>query len=1239
MLKKQFNILILAILLVIFTTVVQAQGPGDQATEAGQFIHLQVATFDPLADGEPVGDSLLGLQAGAVESPYYIVQFNGPVEVGWIQQLEQLGAEVLGYIPDNAHIVRIQPQDVENIKSLPAVRWMGSYRAGYKVAPALTSALSSASTDTEVYVIAFPGESQSDLEAFLTDLGATISDTADTDLGLSFRIRISFGSLAEIAQNPAISWIEPYIPFEVTNDEARKIMNVESIWQSKGFFGQGQVVAVSDTGLSVQGNLNADFDGRLKRAFAPSEMNLTAGPVCADVTTWTDRDGHGTHVSGSVLGNGQNSGSNPANHDYIGSFAGNAPEAELVFMALSGAGGGLECISTNGSFIAKGYEEGARISSNSWGNNNNGYDFLSSVVDNYIWQNKDYLVLYAAGNSGPGPNTVGSPGTAKNIISVGASENNRPASGSLSDNPDTMASFSSRGPTADGRIKPDIVAPGTNVVSVRGEQTPYTPFPANQAYSAVSGTSMATPLTAGASAVVREWLVKERNVTNPSAALLKALMVHGAFQLPGAATPNTNSGWGRVDVKNTIYGEYAVFDDHVQGLSTGQTQSYTLTVIGATESGTLFAGPEIKPGAVDTLDFEPQKPADTGITALGQSINLTLHPLPGFETAAHNGPPFRSISGQDKSGLTPLGSGLTPPSASEGFDSSISGKPVDPNDATTNNFLVNLVGGGNFEDPGWTNIWSEIWLGFGVPVRTDTFAISGNHSMWLGGTPVNDSVWYPLYLPETIASDFDSQLIFKVQMVDQDIGFDQFCYAFTDVSGFAIGFAPVCSDNGFGSGEAIVNIARTLSPAEKAELAGQTGYLVFFNLGDGQTPHMSAFVDDIVLNIDFEDPTLTSTPSSGPPGSEFLLTGNNNTPYGVVDVCEGSCPSGYLGTIFADANGDVAALLGVSTDSSPGDIIIETSDANFRTATTTITILTDNPPTLDITPTSGEAGTTFSVSGTNFIPDDTDVAVRVNGNFLGTVGSNDSGAVAFKLTTTSNTPVGVYEVQVTDSANRSATDSFEVTKIPSGNPTMSVTPTAGPPGTAFSFTGQGFTSGGAVNFSLDGQPVGQISADGSGNFKVQLTTQSTTAPGTYTLLAAQGNKQASAQFQIIGDNDNDTPQTGNGLYVTLVWTDPPAQANSSTPSVNNLNLRVEGPGGPYHGNGGSGPDTRNNVETIRLENPTTGDYTIIVEAASVNGLFGAQPYALVATTAQNFGANTATAELDNSNIYLPFILK
>jgi subtilisin family serine protease len=1250
--KPTHLLLFLLLLLVLFSPRAYGQAPTAEPT----LVRLQAATFDPLQPANPL------IAAGAVDTdtPYYLVQFVGPVESVWAQQITALGGHVLGYIPDNTHIVRLPAGAVGNVRALPDVRWVGPYRPDYKIAPDLALNAAASNHDNsplELLVVGFADAAPTELADYLRTQGATIAGTARYDWGLLFRVTAPAAALPRLIQHPTISWVERYLEPHLANAEGRKVMGVEGVWQRSGYFGAGQIIAVSDSGLSVQEALSPDFGNRLIRAFAPSEMNL-ATPQCRAKTTWTDLNGHGTHVAGSVLGNGVRSGSNPANHDYAASHAGAAPEAQLVFMALNTDGSsGIQCIDLNGDFIAKGYQAGARISSNSWGaSDRGGYNLIASLVDDYIWRHKDYLVLYAAGNAGPGAQTVGSPGTAKNVLTVGASENNRPAQDDKSDDPNSMASFSSRGPTADGRIKPDVVAPGTWILSVRAAQAPDDSFwgPFNADYAFMGGTSMATPLTAGASALVREWLGKERGVSNPSAALMKAVIMNGATQLPGETTPSNDTGSGRVDLKNTLSAHYAVMDDFVQGLSTGQRVSYTVQIVATTAVGNLIAitaasTDTVQAAAVETLHLTDNTPPAAATTAQADATLFQGEPLPGFATARQQ-TAIPTAGDATKAALAPLLNPTLP----------INGRtPVTPGDMSQQRFQPrsadqpgtlsyeqNMIGGGDFEEPGWSAYWNEVWLGSGLPLRTSNpnLVINGFYSMWLGGTESDDALFYPVQFPEQIDNQFPSGITFQASIIDQDLDdngdpFDQLCVALIDASANFIGpYAPEKPECIGVNGNYTYDL--TFSTTNKATLAGQTAYLVVYTYGDAAEPHMSAFVDDIVLIIDFPDVTATAIPSSGPPGSKFLLVGQYNVPYGWVDICLDPCnDDNYIKTAYADARGDIAIFLYTTQSIEPGNYPIQTRNGAGRTANTTITILGDATPTLSVTPGSGPAGSKFQFSGANFLPNDSAIAVTLAGEEFGTVGSNAEGAVAFTLQTTTNTPAGEYEVRLTDSANRSATTTFVVTSVASGDPTLTVTPTSGPPGTTFTFEAANFTASTPANVTLDGKVIGQININAAGGAGLTLETKADVTPGQYTLGIVQGEKQATAQYEVTSGGGN--PQTGNGLYVTLVWSDPPAQASAAQTLVNDLDLQVTGPAGTLLGNGGAAPDRRNNVETIRLENPTAGAYVITVQAQRVNGTFGAQPFALIATTKQSFDANTTSVNLgqptSGARVFLPLV--
>jgi hypothetical protein len=229
--------------------------------------------------------------------------------------------------------------------------------------------------------------------------------------------------------------------------------------------GKGQVVGHSDSGLDVGRNdatLHASFRGRLKKFFALGRP--------APANDWSDLGGHGTHTAGSILGGSL--------------FAGFASQAELVHQSLDDAAGDLTGIPVPlGTLFEQAYNEGARVHSNSWGvsvrdpqhpqlgNVNGGVYLDGKEVDDWTWnggQPRDMLVVFAAGNDGDFPDaggkmTVCAPGTAKNSLTVGASENLRGVPNG--DNVDDLAFFSSKGPTRENRVKPDVVAPGTWVAS------------------------------------------------------------------------------------------------------------------------------------------------------------------------------------------------------------------------------------------------------------------------------------------------------------------------------------------------------------------------------------------------------------------------------------------------------------------------------------------------------------------------------------------------------------------------------------------------------------------------------------------------------------------------------------------------------------------------------------------------------------------------------------------------------
>ncbi len=287
-----------------------------------------------------------------------------------------------------------------------------------------------------------------------------------------------------------------------------------SAWAA-GYNGKGVHVAVLDTGYDPT---HPDLAGRVTK-----ERNFTADQDPPGETA-VDGNGHGTHVAATIAGTGKASG---------GAYEGVAPGADLwIGKVLGNNGSGPEDQIIAGMQWAA--ESGADIINMSVGSPgiSDGTEPMSQAV-NQLSASTGALFVVAAGNAGPGEQTVTSPGSADLALTVGAV-----------DGSDHAASFSSRGPRfGDLAIKPEVVAPGVDVVSARAAGTSEGNL-LDSYYTTLSGTSMATPHVAGAAAI----LAQEHPSWN--AAELKAQLVATSKTLPDQ--PVTFQGAGRVDVAAAV---------------------------------------------------------------------------------------------------------------------------------------------------------------------------------------------------------------------------------------------------------------------------------------------------------------------------------------------------------------------------------------------------------------------------------------------------------------------------------------------------------------------------------------------------------------------------------------------------------------------------------------------------------------------------------------------------------------
>jgi serine protease AprX len=393
------------------------------------------------------------------------------------------------------------------------------------------------------------------------------------------RYHVSAGEEAEAAllagmgRNGTVETVERYVPPEPMLSYARAALIGSTTPPATPlpWLGTGETIGIADSGIDAD---HPDFAGRVT-------VVLRERPLSP-----RDPKGHGTHVASIAAGSGSAS---------AGLFAGAAPAARLFVQSIADEqlnyrfGVGLT------DMLTEAYAADVRIQNYSWGASVRGRYTLDTLdVDAFVYSHPDLLVVIAGGNEGTqdtedadgriGLGSLAAPAGAKNALTVGACCSPRPdgpyadklwkqydgkraptrpamADLRLTGDADVVAALSSRGPSDDGRIKPDLVAPGVGIVAARSHDsgTPIHPWPDDpDSYQYMSGTSMAAPLVAGAAAVVREYYRTERQHM-PSAALLKATLINGtdwidrpSFVDDRIGKPNFHQGYGRLNLARAI---------------------------------------------------------------------------------------------------------------------------------------------------------------------------------------------------------------------------------------------------------------------------------------------------------------------------------------------------------------------------------------------------------------------------------------------------------------------------------------------------------------------------------------------------------------------------------------------------------------------------------------------------------------------------------------------------------------
>lgn len=555
-----------------------------------------------------------------------LVQFVGPVKREWLERLRASGLDPIAYVPNNAYLVRAGSSATEQLLKASReggdfVQWEGPFVEEYKIHPGLRAAMKEEGDREVTVAVQFArgrdGSPASDLEAAKRMASSLVLDSYDVLSFTNLKMRMSARRISELASLGDVINIEPWAAPELYDERSSQIIAGELspdgkeargpgylAWlQARGFASRFNfAIDITDTGMdkgsTLANNLHPDFldaAGQSRVVYARDYTSeLDPG----------DGAGHGT-INMSIAG-GSNSSSSASMRDSSGFNygLGVAPFAMLGSSKIFQSTGRFDLVEPYSKLISEAYRDGARISSNSWGSGTNEYTIDSQEYDTRVRDavpgqpgNQEIVILFAAGNAGAG-GRIGSPGTGKNVISVAASESFRKdgLDGCGVENADAdsaldIAFFSSGGKLNDGRMKPDISAPGTHIQGAASQHPdfdgggvcgqdfgkPY--FPAGQTlYTWSSGTSHATPAAAGAAALVRQHFVSRGQ--EPSAALIKAVLVNTTTYMTGELAagdlPHPRQGWGLMSTGRALDNQPKIFVDQTHTLSESG-QEFVLT--------------------------------------------------------------------------------------------------------------------------------------------------------------------------------------------------------------------------------------------------------------------------------------------------------------------------------------------------------------------------------------------------------------------------------------------------------------------------------------------------------------------------------------------------------------------------------------------------------------------------------------------------------------------------------------
>ena len=516
--------------------------------------NLHIISFDSVTFDTRNGEPAIPPTLKNERTDLYIVQLRGPSKDEWKTELSGYG-DILEIGLYYCFIMRLPSDKVGAVKALDYVTWVGKYQPYYKIHAGFDQAAAASGSDLMVKatVIFYKGLGNDYAQGLRTidDLGGRIILRDDTTHWWDgARIEMPLFALYTIARLDGISYIEPY------NDPTSRLDRVRWVVQSNdavnestpiwdhGIHGEGIIVGGADTGIDLS---HVAFRNNISSVGVPGPDQRKVIRYNTSVDNGEDTSFHGSHTMGAIAGENVTSPSGYFRFDGI------AYRAKLAFYDVVLPDGEYAPPSM-WNILQDAYDYGAESHSDSWGDDTTAYTSRAQGIDQFQWDHSNFLTFIAPGNSG----VVWEPATAKDCVSVGNAYN-----GQTQD----IADSSAVGPANGNMINPHIVAPGMSIISPQGDldKNNY-----NYDYTEESGTSMSTPVAAGATALIEQYYkdgfyptgtAVAQNGFDPSGPLKKATLLNsGVDQFGGMKggdaighAPNNQQGWGKIKLNDALF--------------------------------------------------------------------------------------------------------------------------------------------------------------------------------------------------------------------------------------------------------------------------------------------------------------------------------------------------------------------------------------------------------------------------------------------------------------------------------------------------------------------------------------------------------------------------------------------------------------------------------------------------------------------------------------------------------------